>query len=498
MHLSIDASKKNIDLWLDTKERVALLKELQSKKDLLSDLHTWATTISLAKKLSEELSDPKSTQQNILQRLTAMRGAWKESLFWSESPIDATAKLWEKIRDQKTISKKIGSITYSFNNLYDTFFLENFSEAKNKFVGIDLEKAMQEAIIAIYPEYKQYIKLDKLINFAEENIDTKIKKAIIQLEKFLEEDTAPRSLMDDKLAAIKLREGAPIGSKNPAQTCWLNAALVVLFGGDSLLARTLLALDRNTILDPFTRSLYDYVKKMHDPEQKWLSYKNNQNIPGAFWQALKKVIKGLSFDETRDDIEAFSAILNQISTIIPGFDTTFGARAFGNIFNQTLSFDVFETFGTTSINAKTITEILSDANLAASQAQQLPAPKVFWIKCNAEPKTPIKLALGPDLNTILNTKSSRTYTPTGLTVYKIYQSVLASGKLSEEKIHYAGIIKSGKKWYLVDDATVTEILQKDLFIQLAQKGFLVTTHKGAGDAIFKTTWYPSILQYRLR
>lgn len=114
------------------------------------------------------------------------------------------------------------------------------------------------------------------------------------------------------------------------------------------------------------------------------------------------------------------------------------------------------------------------------------------------PKTPIPFTLGLDLTKQFEATGQVLYLISGVTIYKIYRSVLEGGKLSEEKVHYASLIadKTRKKWYLVDDSVVKTISAEE-FAKFSDAGVLVTEHKGV-DQVYKTVWYPSILQYALR
>ena len=294
-----------------------------------------------------------------------------------------------------------------------------------------------------------------------------------------------------------LREGAPIGFKNPAQTCWLNGTLTMLFGGQSPLARALLSLDRNNIKDPFTKALYDLIKDMHNKDKKSLSYKNDQMIPGQFWQELKKKMSAISFDKTEEDIEAFNTLLNALKNAIPNFDDTFGAAALGKRIGKKLEGYALQPFGTTSISNDTLPVIINEVAQDGVAIQKTVSPNLLWVRSYVEPKTPIRFALGLDLEKQFKADKQVLYLISGMTIYKSYRSTLETGELSEEKIHYAGLIadKTRKMWYLVDDSVVTTISDKQ-FANFAKNGVLVMEHQGANE-IYKTEWYPSILQYTL-
>lgn len=298
-----------------------------------------------------------------------------------------------------------------------------------------------------------------------------------------------------------LREGAPIGFKNPAQTCWLNSVLTMLFGGQSPLAKALLSLNPTKIDDLFTKALYYMVKDMHNKDKTWLTYKNDQNIPGPFWQELKTKMKNIDFNRTEEDIDAFTTLLDSTKKVLPDFDTTFGAEALGKRIGEKIDGYIFqplfEAENNDSIDNDTLPSIFESA-AQGKIAIQKTAPDLFWIRPFVAQKTPIPFALGLDLTKQFKATGQVLYLISSMTIYKIYRSVLEGGNLSEEKIHYASLIadKTRKEWYLVDDSVVKTISAEE-FAKFSDAGVLVTEHQGV-DQVYKTVWYPSILQYALR
>ncbi|MCL5436372.1 MAG: hypothetical protein M1549_00650 [Candidatus Dependentiae bacterium] len=321
------------------------------------------------------------------------------------------------------------------------------------------------------------------------------------------------AIAGSQAARAHLEANVPKGLSNPAQTCWLNATITLMFSCDSAPYRWLKEQEKSK--DPFTSALRNFVKAMHDPQQPRVSFKDEKGEYGPLWRELKKGFPSLSYDVTDEDGTALEQISKGLSSTSPDFREQFGAQAFGKLFGKKLPTPYLELYEVPEkVDNKTVSAAMENSGFASLEIKgSVVPPRVIWIRCpTSNPKTPIKCSRILQFTNLPHAETEIFYGPSGtelfynfagMTLYRMYKSDPES---EDEKVHYGSLVHCGQDWYVIDDGLVQKLVDKvvnskleiEANIQdLFEKGLLTTTHRPADLPEIKTTWYPSILQYAL-